>query len=122
MSVSQRIHAAEAFLPGVAAPEGEKDPRWQAIIAVGEFIDASPHEVWQFVARWGCTEDDDLQDAVACCLLEHLLENHFDAIFPLVRELALTDARFYETFRKCWRFGRAELPGNRERFDALMDD
>jgi hypothetical protein len=37
MTVRQAILEAEAILPGRAAPEGESDPRWQAIIAVSEF-------------------------------------------------------------------------------------
>lgn len=39
MTVQEAIAAADAILPGEAAPEGARDPRWQAIIVVGEFIE-----------------------------------------------------------------------------------
>jgi hypothetical protein len=43
MTVEEAISAAESILPGHAAPDGEIDTRWQAIIAVSEFIEAQDH-------------------------------------------------------------------------------
>ncbi len=74
MDASQAIRYANSILPGVPAPEGEEDPRWQAIIDVGEFIQSDPEEVWTFLSRWGAHSDPDLRTAIAACLLEHLLE------------------------------------------------
>jgi hypothetical protein len=31
----------------------EPDPRWQGIIAVGEFLDKEQQSVWEFIERWG---------------------------------------------------------------------
>ena len=45
VSVEDAIVAAEAVLPGRPVSEGEMDPRWQAIIAVGEFTEAQPEPV-----------------------------------------------------------------------------
>lgn len=53
MSVYDAIAKAEAVLPGQAAPEGDIDPRWQGIIAVGAFIETEPDAVWSFIVRWG---------------------------------------------------------------------
>ena len=44
-SVQQAIRDAEKLLPGVPAPDGEPDPRWQAIIKVGEYIETEPHVI-----------------------------------------------------------------------------
>jgi hypothetical protein len=118
MDVHQAIREAEAVLPGVPAPEGQLDPRWQAIIAVGEFIESDPDAVWEFIRRWGVGKDEDLRDAIATCLLEHLLEHHFAAYFPLVEHLALSGGLFADTFRRCWQLGQAEEPANAERFNA----
>jgi hypothetical protein len=41
MTVADAIAHAETILPGTAAPDGEKDPRWQAIIAVGSIHHAN---------------------------------------------------------------------------------
>src|SRR4051812_16582633 len=93
VGVVEAIREADALLPGVPADEGQ-DPRWQAIIAVGEFTESDPAAVWAFICRWGTHTQEDLRDAVATCLLEHLLEYHFAAYFPQVERLALADPRF----------------------------
>jgi hypothetical protein len=74
MTVDEAISAAESILPGHAAPDGEIDARWQAIIAVSEFIEAEPEVVWSFARKWGAHPDDDLRMAISTCVLEHLLE------------------------------------------------
>jgi ribosomal protein S18 acetylase RimI-like enzyme len=105
VTVAEAIAAADRVLPGTAAPAGVSDPRWQAIIAVGAFVETHPAEVWAFVERWGAHEDADLRTAIATCVLEHLLEHHTGAILPRARAAADRDARFAETLRRCWMFG-----------------
>jgi hypothetical protein len=46
VAVQRAIALAERILPGMPAPEGKRDPRWQAIIRVGKFIEAHPEAVW----------------------------------------------------------------------------
>lgn len=120
MNVHETIRAAESALPGEAAAEGTVDPRWQAIIAVGRFIETEPDPVWDFVARWGVHPDDDLRMAVATCLLEHLLALHFEVFFPRVQELVRINTLFAETFSRCWKFGQSEGSSEAARFDALQ--
>ncbi|WP_425618570.1 hypothetical protein NA78x_002279 [Anatilimnocola sp. NA78] len=119
MSVKQAIVAAEILLPGEPQAEG-LDPRWQALIAVAEFIEEAPEPIWQFVHRWGGNDSDDLRDAIATILLEHLLEHHFESIFPRVEEAVRRDRRFADTFLRCWKFGQTELPHNLSRFESLQ--
>lgn len=119
MTAHEAITQAEALLPGEPAPEGERDPRWQAIIAVGEHIETQPEAVWEFVARWGSHPQEDLRDAVATCLLEHLLEHHFEGFFPRVEARALTDPLFADTFLRCWQFGKSAESDHAARFEAL---
>jgi hypothetical protein len=120
MGVAEAIRDADALLPGVPADEGQ-DPRWQAIIAVGAFVESEPAAVWEFVRRWGGHPQEDVRDAVATCLLEHLLEYHFAAYFPHVEQLAGDDPLFGDTFRRCWQLGQALEPGNTERYIALAE-
>jgi hypothetical protein len=108
MNVHEAIASAEAILPGKEAAEGERDPRWQAIIAVGGFIETDPKPVWSFVERWGVHPDDDLRAAIATCLLEHLLDCDFDLIFPRMERLARLNPRFAEMVGWCWSFGDSE--------------
>jgi hypothetical protein len=119
MSAAEAIREAEALLPGVPAPEGQIDPRWRAIIAIGDFLATEPDAVWQFIRIWGDHTQEDLRMAIATCLLEHLLEQHFEAFFPRVKELALTNSRFGDTLLMCWKFGQAEQPANVTELDSL---
>lgn len=120
MTVEWAIRVAEDLLPGEAAPEGETDPRWQAIIRVGDFIESDPEAVWSFIERWGPNASIDLRTAIATCLLEHLLEQHFSAYFSRVEVAVRGNRLFADTFRRCWKLGQAEEPGNADRFDALL--
>jgi hypothetical protein len=121
MTLRECIRQAEQILPGRAAPEGRTDPRWQAIIAVGEFVEQDPEAVWDFARRWGSYPDPDLRSAVATCLLEHLLEHHFDRIFPEVERAVREDPRFVETVQLCWAMGQVENSANAQRLARLVE-
>jgi hypothetical protein len=122
MAVHAAITAAEKLLPGEPAPDGEEDPRWQAIIEVADYIESDPDAIWQFAARWGAHEQDDLRMAIATVVLEHLLEHHFDLIFPRIETLVKSDSNFADTFCSCWKFGQSKLPENTARFDRLKGE
>ena len=119
MTVVQAITRAEKILPGKPAPKGKKDARWQAIIKVGEFIETNPEEVWAFVEKWARHPQADLRAAIATCLLEHLIEYHFDLVFPCVEAAAAKSRRFADTFCQCRKFGQAKKPANASRMDRL---
>ena len=110
MRVTDAVAAAERILPGRAAREGRRDPRWQAIIEIGEFNRRAPETVWKFIAKWGCSSDEDLRAAIGTCLLEHHLQYHFERYIGRVEELAMRDSNFANTVRCCWEFGRTKLP------------
>ena len=120
MTVHEAIASAEALLPGIAAPEGQVDPRWQAIISVGEFVETEPEAVWSFIARWGASRDSDLRMAVATCLLEHLLESHFDDFIDRVEDASAHSQDFGETVASCWTFGQLNEPVRAERVARLL--
>jgi len=122
MTVQEAITRAEQLLPGRAAPDGQEDARWQAIIVIGEFVEREPEAVWPFVLRWGLHRDEDLRTAIATCLLEHLLEYHFDLIFPRVEAAARSNVWFGNTTTQCWKFGQAKDPERAARFDRLCSE
>ena len=64
-TVKRSIARAERILPATPAPEGKCDPRWQAIIRVGEYIETQPEPVWQF-AHCGKHAQADLRMARLC--------------------------------------------------------
>ena len=118
-TITQAIKRAERLLPGTPAQEGKKDPRWQAVIAMGDYIENYPKEVWRFVEKWGSHPSQDLRMAIATYLLEHLLEYHFERIFPLVEKASIRSKRFAETFEYCSEFGQTLEPENQKRIAAL---
>jgi hypothetical protein len=119
MTIESAIQLAEKLLPGVEAPEGETDPRWQAIIEVASFIETNPKETWNFISKWGRSNNEDLRTAIATCALEHFLEFHFNDYFALVEGAVKSDANFADTFSRCWKLGQSALPENSVRFDRL---
>src|SRR5262245_969871 len=92
------IARPNAVLPGREAPPGKRDPRWQAIIRVGRFIESHPEPVCDFAMRWARRRGRDLGSAIYCCLIEHLLEHHFDLVFPIMRKAALENRRVAQHF------------------------
>jgi hypothetical protein len=114
LNVWEAISAAQSILPGVPVADGD-DPRWGAIMEIGYHIQSDPGPIWDFVLRWGGHEQEDLRDAIACCLLEH----HFDRFFPLAEARTLQNSFFADTFRRCWAYGQTEKPDNLRRFNDL---
>lgn len=119
MSIHEAIERAEALLPGKPAADGELDPRWQAIIAVGEYVETDPQPVWKFTRKWGRHPQEDLRAAIATCLLEHLLEYHCAAYLPRVERLSTFDPLFADTFLMCSAFGQAQESRNAARLKRL---
>ncbi|MBS0211221.1 MAG: hypothetical protein JSS27_19935 [Planctomycetes bacterium] len=119
MGVRKAIAAAEKKIHLEPKTTG-KDPRWHAIIQVGEYIEKNPESVWRFISRWGGSKDDDLRTAIALCLLEHLLQYHFDTYFTKMKVRALEDRLFADVVMWCRYFGQSELPRNRNRLRRLV--
>ncbi len=119
MTVTETIERAEVILPGEPAAKG-RDPRWQALVRVGRHIDQEPTAVWALVDRWGNDSQEDLRDAIAICLVEPLLEEHFSDFFPLIGERAITDPFFADMFVRCQRYGQACEGTNARQFEALQ--
>jgi streptomycin 6-kinase len=93
---------------GLIAHESN-DVRWQALIAIAEWIPTAPDAVWDVVAEFGESEDEDMRGGVATVLLEHLLEHHYDTILPRVRaRLEQHAPQLADTLRVCFVFGLAK--------------
>ena len=120
VAVHRAIARAERILPGTPAPDGKRDPRWQAMIRLADFIESHPEEVWRFCLRWGKHPQADTRMGVACVLLEHLVEQHFDLIFPRVRRESLKSVRFAATFQSCWCFDQWKEPEKYDRVNRLQ--
>lgn len=122
LGVHRAIARAEDILPGRARKYGTC-PRWQAIIAVGEYIEEHPIPVCDFALKWARRPGIDLGRAISCCLIEHLLEHHFDLVFPRMRQAARHNPRVAEHFKNLgnsfFLFGQAIQPKNVARLKRL---
>jgi hypothetical protein len=87
---------------------------------VADYIETRPDSVWDFARRWGTHANADLRTAIGVLLVEHLLEMHFDLIFPKVETACSHSRRFCDTFLSCWPLGQAVMPRNAKRFNALV--
>lgn len=58
--------------------------RWQAAIVIGLFIDTDPDEVWRVLCEHDHRRNQDACWMFGCVLLEDMLWEHFDEIWPRV--------------------------------------
>ena len=121
MTLEEAIAAADALLPGIPAPDGELDARWAAIMRIDEYDELHPQSgreaVWEFILRWGAHPHDDVRMAIACCLLEHVLDRHWGDCFPRAKEQAKSSPLFAGTLSHCWL--SLEYPGRRAELAAF---
>ena len=92
------------------------DMRWQSLIVIGEFIPSLQRnkEVWDLLLSY-CGRDEDMQDALATVILEHLLEHQFDETFRKAAFEVLEHGSvvLVDLLRRCWAFGEAETHWHR---------
>jgi hypothetical protein len=95
--------------------------RWAAAAELSEFTKKAPEALWPIILKHGASGDADLRQAVATCLLEHVLEYHFAHYFPLLEiEIKKGNANLRDTFSSCWKFGQSEQPENSKKWDRLL--
>ncbi len=96
------------------------DTRWQGAILVGEFCESHPELVWPVIIRWASSRRADTRMAVACCILEHLLQYHFIPYFDRVAAAVRAgDTLLGDTLSSCWLFDQSATPAHKRRFHAF---
>jgi hypothetical protein len=83
-------------------PDSDNNCRWQSLIVISELVEAQPELVWNVVSKFGNSNDEDMRMAIACVLLEHLIDHDFDTYFTKVRELIHRGHyKFIDTLESC---------------------
>lgn len=114
-----KLHDLSALETELLSSDHER--RWSAAVALGKFVESNPDALWPIVQRNGSSDDEDIREAVATCILEHLLENHFDRTFDrLEEEIRGGNANLRDTLSLCWRFGQSKDPERAARWDRLV--
>ena len=87
-----------------------------------DYIKDDPEAVWPLVTKWGAVRNRDIRAGVAVCVLEHILEFHFEEYFPRIERLIRGGVRRMAlTLSMCWHLGKASDPSNSERIKRLVD-
>jgi hypothetical protein len=83
-------------------PDSDNNCRWQSLIVISELVEVQPELVWDVVSKFGNSNDEDMRMAIACVLLEHLIDYDFDTYFTKVRELIHRGRyKFIDTLEFC---------------------
>lgn len=99
---------------------GDEAKLWEGATLLGEFAATAPDAIWPMIVRFASSDDAEVRSAIAACVLEHVLEHHFERYFAQSQQLiAAGNQQFADTFSSCWAFGQTELPDNKRRFDTL---
>lgn len=91
--------------------DSNNDCRWQACIVISEFLMEYPDELWAIALHYGTDDDEDMRDAIATVILEHLLEMHRSRYLPLAHLAADANPLFADTLQRCWWFGDGDSGG-----------
>ena len=99
--------------------EGE---RWAGAADLGEYVFDHPEKAWPLVLEFGSSAVEDTRSAIATCVLEHILEHHFDVYFPMLA-LEIEKKRsglLADTLSPCSKFGQAREYSRAMRWDSLL--
>lgn len=101
--------------------DDEKE-RWRGAADLGEYVFDHPEEAWPLVLEFGSSAVEDIRSAIATCVLEHILEHHFDVYFPvLVLEIETKkNDLFADTLSLCSKFGQSREYSRAMRWDSLL--
>lgn len=100
----------------------DENIRWQAAIALGCYCENDPSLIWPLVVKWGSSENDDVRAAISTCVLEHILEYHFEEYFYKLSEIVQSgNIYFRDSLKICYKLGQAKLPHNSKSFDRLLN-
>ncbi|MBN2137652.1 MAG: hypothetical protein JW720_07590 [Sedimentisphaerales bacterium] len=90
--------------------DSDNNCRWQALIVISESVESAPQNVWNVVAEHGDSQNADMRTAIACVLLEHLLDFDFEVYFAKVRdEIHKGRHKFIDTLETCSFDRKAQL-------------
>ncbi len=93
--------------------------RWRILVAIEDFAERCPERIWPFVVKWGSVLNRDIRQGVACCILEHILEFHWDEYFAESRAVIdRGNIRFAYALSFCW----VSLNGELHRGTDLIRD
>jgi hypothetical protein len=124
LELGARVHGNRLFIFDMCdrlIPDRSSYVRWGSLAILGEYVETHPDRLWPLVLKWGSVKNYRIREGVACCVLEHILEHHFNTFFPrAVEYVERGHRRFAYTLAYCAKFGQAEETANSEAFDSFV--
>lgn len=103
-----------------ALESGDESRIWKAAEQLGELAETEPRKIWSLVEKHGSSQNPEVRQAIATCVLEHVLQFHFDEYFSRVEQLINGgNSNFADTFRLCWKFDESWTNDDKRRWNAL---
>jgi len=95
---------------------------WLAATVLSYFVEKYPAQLLRIIRSVAQDSSDDQRTALAKCILEHLMENHFDDVINMVSQETDAELRYalVDILARCWPFGEAEKKSNWERVESLV--
>lgn len=102
--------------------DGNESDRWAAAAELSEHVVSNSDRIWPTVLELASSDVEDIRQAVATNVLEHILEHDFDRFFPLIEsEVKRGNENLRDSVRLCWKFGQSLDRRRSERWDALVE-
>lgn len=97
-----------------------KEVRWYASARIlFDYVQEHPAKIWPVTVRLGASRSPDLRSAVAVCLLEQLLEYHYDEYFLKIRDkIEAGDRKMLEMLAISYHVGQAAL--HKDEINAVL--
>lgn len=96
---------------------------WKGAELLGEHAEHNPDAIWSLVVKHGSATSPEVREAIATCVLEHILEHHFEPYFSDIESrVNAGDNSLLQTLALCWKLGQAEVPENSCRWDKLIGE
>jgi hypothetical protein len=95
---------------------------WSACVVLSYFVDQHPLQLFSIIQSVAEVASDDQRTALAKCLLEHLMESHFDFVIDSITIEPNPSQRFAlaDILSRCWPYGEAENHSNWKKVETLL--
>jgi hypothetical protein len=97
------------------------DEIWQEAIRLAEYLDREPDRVFAIAMKaLSIAREADTLDALATCIIEHILERNFSYFDHIEKEINRGNGRMIYALAMCRKFGESRNDVNAQRWEDLL--
>ncbi len=98
----------------------DSDAIWRIAAESWDDVVRRSSDAWPHLLEALEVADGESVQAIATCVLEHVLEHDFSYFDLVEREIEAGNEKMLKAFLMCSKFGQSKLPQNEQRWDALV--